>query len=241
MEGIIRRLESSLLLVAKAQGRFCVRVIWEKRQHFKKSGSSLGRMGKGVGHVVITQNKKCDFKLFFANATSWKVKTFDPCPVSWGSGSLETFGICSEKNSWHTQSHYWRQKTGSKGIRASWSFVFIRLVLNWYSCALRHQTGLEQGKLSSFMPLVAELGKPVCYRLPWTNGVGWHLMRQGGWTRRKGTLGSEGGTQPSLPPGAPLGPWGSAAPGILLLLSISTKGIPCENCNPETFVPKTAL
>lgn len=66
MEGIIRRLESSLLLVAKAQGRFCVRVIWEKRQHFKKSGSSLGRMGKGVGHVVITQNKKCDFKLFFA-------------------------------------------------------------------------------------------------------------------------------------------------------------------------------
>lgn len=42
-------------------------------------------------------------------------------------------------------------------------------------------------------------------------------------------------------PGAPLGPWGSAAPSILLLLSISTKGIPCENCNPETFVPKTAL
>lgn len=63
MEGIIRRLESSLLLVAKAQGRFCVRVIWEKRQHFKKSGSSLGRMGKGVGHVVITQNKKCDYSL----------------------------------------------------------------------------------------------------------------------------------------------------------------------------------
>lgn len=67
--------------------------------------------------------------------------------------------------------------------------------------ALRHQSGLEQGKLSSFVPLVAELGKPVCYRLPWRNGVGWHLMRRGGWTRGKGTVGSEGRSQPSPPPG----------------------------------------
>lgn len=35
MAGVTRRLDASLLLVAKAQGRFCVRVSWEKRQPFK--------------------------------------------------------------------------------------------------------------------------------------------------------------------------------------------------------------
>lgn len=44
-----------------------------------------------------TLNKKCGFKLSsFTNATLWKVRTFDPRPVSQELGSLETFGICSE-------------------------------------------------------------------------------------------------------------------------------------------------
>lgn len=81
----------------------------------------------------------------------------------------------------------------------------------------------------------------LCYRLPWRNGLGWHLMRWGAWTRRKGTAGREG-SSPALPtPQLFWVPGGQQPQVFASSFPISTKVIPYEKCNPGTSVPKTAL
>lgn len=99
-----------------------------------------------------------------------------------------------------------RQETGSEGSPPPWRLsCSMCLVPVWYSCALRRQREEEQGELSVLQACywwlsqeTPRLGSALPEKGLPPLSLDWHLMRQGGWPGRKGTVGREGGS-PAVP------------------------------------------
>ena len=67
--------------------------------------------------------------------------------------------------------HYWRQKTGSEGMQASWAFIFLCLVALSRACALTLQrAGTRQTDLQRTIDSRAWRTRVSC-SLPWRNGL----------------------------------------------------------------------